>query len=107
MLQFNINRDRDPNDKSLRILLEAHFRYERMSAAKSLCLHLLTVVGVIVWLAAAWPFLLPSELQLFVLVLWGGLFFIAVWTGFEEWLWHRKVARYRDGHQAKQKQRPG
>ncbi|HEY2922459.1 MAG TPA: hypothetical protein VGK77_26050 [Candidatus Binatia bacterium] len=107
MLQFNINRDRDPHGASLRRLLEAHVTYERMSAAKKFCLHLLAVVGVVVWLGAMWPALLPPRLLESAFALWGAVLFFAVLAGVEEWLWHRKVARYRSEHQAKQEEDTG
>lgn len=44
-MQFTINSDLDPDGSSLRPLLEAHFEYERMSAAKSRYLDLLAVVA--------------------------------------------------------------
>ena len=102
MLQFTIDNDRDSHSVSLRTMLEAHVIYERMSAAKKFSLHLLAIVGVVVWVGAEWPSLLPARLLDSALALWVGLLFFAVLATLEEWLWHRKVARYRDKHQAKQ-----
>jgi len=103
MLQFTINRDLDPDGASLRRLLKAHLRYERMSKAKSLCLHLLAIVSVVVWVGAMWPSLLPAQVQVLTLALWGALLFFTIWASVEEWSWHRRVARYRSEHQVKQK----
>ena len=103
-MQFTINRDLDPDRSSLRPLLEAHCKYERMSAAKSRYLHLLAIVGVWVWLGAMWPSLLPAQVEEFVLVVWGALLLIAAWASVETWAWHRRMKRYLIEHQAKQRE---
>lgn len=102
MLRFTINSGRDPDGASLRKLLEAHLIYERMGAAKLFSLHLLAIVGVVIWLGEMWPSLLPSQVRVAALALWGCLLLIAVCAGVEEWAWHRRVERYRREHQAKQ-----
>jgi hypothetical protein len=102
-VQFTINRDLDPDGASLRPLLEAHFRYERLHAAKSRYLHLLAIVGFWVWLGAIWPSLLPAPVENFVLMLWGVLLLIAAWASVEAWAWHRKMTHYLSQHQAKHK----
>ncbi len=104
MLQFTINTDRDANDMPLRRLLEAHVVYERMAAAKRFSLHLLAIVGVVVWIGAEWPFFIPLRLLDAALALWLGLFFFAILANFEAWIWNRKVTDYRNQHQAKQKE---
>jgi hypothetical protein len=104
MLQFTVQKDLDPNSASLRRLLEAHLTYVKMSAAKSFFLHLLAVVSVAVWIAAMWPGVLPLQVLDSALALWVVLLFFAVLTSVEEWLWHRKVARYRSEHPPKQKE---
>ena len=107
MLQFTINRDRDPNSASLRRLLEAHVIYEQMVAANKFSLHLLAIVGVVIWVGAEWPAFLSPQLLDSALAIWVGLLFFAMLATVEEWLWHRKVARYRDEHQARQKEGAG
>ena len=103
MLQFTIDSELDPNGAAVRRLLEAHATYQRMSAAKRFSLHLLALVGVVVWIGAMWPALLPTKLLEYALALWGGLLLIAVLASLEEWLWQRKVARYRAERQENQK----
>ena len=104
-MQFTINRELDPDGSSLRPLLEAHDKYERVSAAKSRYLHLLAIVGVLVWLEAIWPSLLPVQLEEFVLMIWGALLLLAVWASIATWTWHRKMTHYLSEHQARQKDR--
>jgi len=104
MLQFTINRDRDPNDASLRRLLEAHAIYQRMSAAKLFSLYLLAIISAVVWMGEMWPSLLSSQARTVALALWGVLLLFAVCAGVEEWAWHRKVARYRSEHRPKQEE---
>jgi hypothetical protein len=107
MLQFTVNRELGSDEPSVRRLLEAHAVYARMSAAKRFSLHLLALVGVVVWIGAMWPALLPGNLLESALAVWGGLLFIAVLASVEEWVWHRKVARYRTEHQSNQKEGAG
>ncbi len=107
MLQFTIDTDGDPNDKSVRRLLEAHVVYERMAAAKKFSLHLLVIIGIVLWIGAEWPFFIPPRLLDAALALWLGLFFFAILANVEEWIWNRKVANYRNQQQAKQKQDTG
>lgn len=107
MLHFTINRDLNPNGASLRKLLKAHVIYERMTAAKKFSLYLLAIVGVVLWVGTMWPAFLPPRALDFALALWGGLLFLAILASVEEWLWHRRVARYRSEHQARQKEDVG
>lgn len=107
MLQFTVNRGRDPNDVALRRLLEAHVIYARMNAAKSFSLHLLAVVSAVVWFGEVWPSLLSSQVRAVALALWGVLLLFTICASVEEWVWHRKVARYRSEHQAKRKESAG
>jgi hypothetical protein len=102
MLQFTIDSELDPKSASLRKLLEAHVIYERMSAAKSFSLHLLAIVSAVVWFGEVWPSLLPSQVRAVAVALWAVLLLFAVCAGAEKWAWHRKVARYRSEHQARQ-----
>jgi hypothetical protein len=107
MLQFTIDNELDPKSASVHRLLEAHLVYQRMSAAKTFSLHLLAIVGVVVWLGEMWPVLLPSEVRVFALTLWAVLLVFTICASLEEWAWHRKVARYRSEHQARQQEGAG
>jgi hypothetical protein len=101
MLQFTVDPAREPDGASLRRLLEAHVVCERMASAKRASLHLLAVVGIVVWLGAAWPSLISAQLLDAALALWALLLFLAILATVEEWLWQRKVARYRAEQQRK------
>jgi len=107
MLQFTIHKELDPDRASVRRLLEAHLTYVRMSAAKSWFLHLLAVVSVAVWVGAMWPAVLSLPVLDSALALWVALLFFAILASIEEWLWHRKGARYRDERRAQQKEDAG
>jgi membrane protein implicated in regulation of membrane protease activity len=87
--------------------LEAHAVYERMAAAKKFALHLLAVVGVIVWLGAEWPQMLPPRVLDSALAVWAALLFFCVLGTVEEWLWHRKVSRYIDEQQQRNARKTG
>ena len=92
-MHISIDRERDPDRSKLRVLLETHEAYERMSAARSLAVHLLAVVGVMVWLGASWPMLLPGQGKAFVLALWGALLCVGILAGMKEWIWYRRLER--------------
>ena len=106
MLQFTISKGPGHDRSKLRALLEAHYAYERMSAARSFSVHLLALVSVFVWLGACWPSLLSAQAQAFAVELWGVLLFIALLAGTEEWRWYRRRARYLTEHQATQGENP-
>jgi hypothetical protein len=78
----------------LRSVLEVEFVYERMGAARSLFFHLLAIVGVLIWLEAIWPDLLPSDVRLFIIILWGTILFVALWAAVEEYFSRRRLKRY-------------
>lgn len=106
MLQFTVQRDLDPDGAAVRKLLEAHLTYTRMSAAKSLLLHLLAVVSVALWVGTMWPAVLPLTVLDSALALWLAILFFAVLASFEEWLWRRKVTRYRRERPPKMEEAP-
>ena len=72
-MEFTIDKEREPDDSILRTLLEAHMKYERTNNAKSVCLHLLAIVGILVWFEAMWPAIIPGPMETFVLTVWGAL----------------------------------
>jgi hypothetical protein len=72
-------------------MLETHIAYERMSAARSILVHLLAFMGVIIWVEAISPDLLPSEGRLFTIIIWGSFLFVAVWVAVEEYFLWRKL----------------
>ena len=91
ILEFKTDRNVDPHRSNLRGVLETQFSYERMSAARSLFVHLLAIVGGVIWLQAIWPTLLSEEVRLFILVLWAALLFSAILAAVEEHVSRRKL----------------
>jgi hypothetical protein len=65
-----------------------------MSAARSLCAHLLAVIGVALWLDEVWPGLLPAEVRIFALILGSAFFVMTLWFGVEEYFSGRKLKTY-------------
>jgi len=94
ILEVRSKKQLDPDRSQLRSFLEAQFAYERMSTARSMLAHLLAIVGVIIWVEAIWPDLLPEEPRVFTFILWGTLLFLALWVALEEFVLWRKLARY-------------
>jgi hypothetical protein len=93
MIQFSVDKNSDPDRSKLRGILEAQFTYERMVAARSCCVHLLAVTGVVIWLEVIWPDLLPSDIQFFSLTVFGGILFLVLRAAIEEVISRRKLKR--------------
>jgi hypothetical protein len=93
MLQFTIDKNRDPDRAKLRSVLEAQLACERMRAARSLIAHLLAVTGVVLWLSAMWPDLLSPQVRLFSLMVFGVALFLLLRVLIEEFAWRVKLKR--------------
>jgi hypothetical protein len=95
ILQLNFNKDNDPDGSKLREFLTDQFTYERKRAGRYFCVHLLAILGAVIWVDALWPDLLPPDARVFSLALWGGMSILTVRFVVEEYLSHRRLRRYR------------
>jgi hypothetical protein len=96
ILEVKINKGLDHDGSHLRRGLESQSAYERMHAARYMLVHLLAFVGVVIWVEAIEPDLLPRELRLFTFILWGSFLFLTIWVAIEEYvLWRRFSAHSR------------
>jgi hypothetical protein len=93
MLQFTIDPNRT-DSTAVRKMLDAHVVRERMASAKSVSLHLMAALSVIVWLGAKWPGLMPTRLLDAALAVWAAFLFVYLVAALEEWLWYKEAARY-------------
>jgi hypothetical protein len=84
MLQFTIDKTRDPAGSNLRRLLEAQLGCERMGAARSFLAHLLAITGTVIWLGTIWPNFVGPEVEIFALAAFGGFFLLAIGIVIEE-----------------------
>jgi hypothetical protein len=91
MLEFTVRAD--DSEHSMRRLLEAHRAYEHSRTARSVAVHGLALVSVVVWLGACWPGLLAADTQTCANQLWGVVFFAVLVTGVREWQWYRRLRR--------------
>jgi hypothetical protein len=89
-MEIRFDRELDPDGTKLRTFLEAHETYERLGAARSFFVHLLALVGVIIWLDAQWPDVLPRQVYESAFGLWDVFFCIAFSTSIGEWIWYRR-----------------
>jgi hypothetical protein len=94
MLGFTFDKTRDPDGEMLRSVLAAQLAYERMRAARSWFTHLLAVVGVIIWLEAIWPDLIPADVRFFTLAVFGGVLFLSIRAAIEEVVSRHRLRRY-------------
>ena len=65
-----------------------------MRSARSWFTHLLAVVGVIIWLEAIWPDLIPADIRFFTLAVFGGILFLVIRAAIEEVVSRRRLKRY-------------
>src|SRR5262245_66339814 len=93
MIQIPLDTKLDPDGSKLRVLLEAHYEYEQMSATRSFFMHLLAFASVLLWLGASWPSLLPARVQAFALALWESLFCLTDVAGMGAWNYHYWTGR--------------
>jgi hypothetical protein len=93
-LGFTIDKTRDPDVETLRSVLAAQFVHERMRATRSWFIHLLAVAGVIIWLETIWPDLVPADIRVFTLAVFGGILFLSIRAAIEEVVSRRRLKRY-------------
>ena len=66
-----------------------------MRAGRIWCVHLLAMVGGLIWFDAIWPALIPAELRDFIFILWGTLLIITLRVSVEEYISNHRLRRYR------------
>jgi hypothetical protein len=93
MLEFTVDRNRDPDGSKLQRVLEAQINCERMVAARSLVAHILAITGLVIWLEAIWPGLLAPEIRSFAVAVFGGNLILALGIGIEEFVWRVRLKR--------------
>jgi hypothetical protein len=64
-----------------------------MSTARSWFVHLLAIVGVVIWLEEIWPDMLPPDIRFFTLAIFGGILFLALRVVIEELTWRVRLKR--------------
>jgi hypothetical protein len=93
IVELRINKARDPDRSKLRALLETEFSYERMRTARILFVHLVALLGAVVWLDAVWPGLFSGDMRFFVLTVWAAAVCVALFVAMEELIWRRRLSR--------------
>jgi hypothetical protein len=94
IFEAKINKALDRDGSQLRRVLEIQSAYERMHGARYMLVHLLAFVGVIIWVEAIEPDLLPREVRLFTFILWGSFLFLTIWVAVEEYVLWRRFSAY-------------
>ena len=51
-------------------------------------------MGVIIWLEAIWPDLIPADIRFFTLAVFGGILFLSIRAAIEEVISRRRLKRY-------------
>jgi uncharacterized membrane protein len=65
LLEIKADRRRDPDGRQMRELLAAIANVERFGALRSVAFHGLAVIGVALWLAVAFPVVVPEQIRHF------------------------------------------
>ncbi len=78
--------------KKLRALIEAQFIYERMNEARLFFIHVLAVIGALVWLCICWPTLFSQDTRAFILALWSTCSLATLAVSVLQWVWYRRRA---------------
>ena len=92
IVEFKINKQLDPDSSQLSRLCEAQVAYKRMRATRFMLIHLLAFVGVVVWILAISPDLLPQRARHFTFIVWGSFLFLTISVVVEEYVLWRKLA---------------
>ena len=87
----------------LEAVLAAQMVYKRVYAGRLLLVHLLAVIGVLLWVSAAWPVLFLESTRAFILALWGTCGLAALFVSIVEWVWYRRRVRCLAEYEAAQR----
>jgi hypothetical protein len=92
--EVEMKKEVDSYGSQSRRVLDIQLAYERMHDARYMLVHLLAFVGVVIWIEAIEPDLLPREVRLFTLILWGSFLFLTIWVAIEEFVLWRRFSAY-------------
>ena len=81
--------ERDPDGRKLRSLLEAIARVDRLGAFRSFGVHILAVLGVVLWIGVAFPGDLPDGIRRYAILGFAALAFATLIAVGLEWRWQR------------------
>lgn len=87
---FPVDQEADPEGSELQESLSVYFAYERMRFIRGELVSLLAAISVGVFVAAAWPGLLPPEWRFGVEAFWALCFLCTLGTVVAEWRCYRR-----------------
>jgi DNA-binding GntR family transcriptional regulator len=80
--------------KKLQALIEAQLIYERINEARLFFVHVLAIIGALVWLCLCWPTLFSQHTRAFILALWSTCGLATLAVSLCQWVWrHRRTLR--------------
>jgi hypothetical protein len=78
--------------KKLQALVDAQLTYERVNEARLFFVHVLAIIGALVWLCLGWPALFSQSARAFILALWGTCSFATLAVSVHQWVWRQRRA---------------
>ena len=76
--------------KKLEALVATQLMYERLNEARLFCVHVLAIIGALVWLCLGWPVLFSQHARAFILALWSTCGLATLGVSICQWVWHHR-----------------
>lgn len=86
-----VDRQRDPQGTAIRACLQSHDAYQRWRDLREHMASVTLGLGVLVWIEAAWPRVLPRMLHQLLLIVWASLFAIMLGMHLRERYWREQL----------------
>ncbi len=86
--------DRDPDGSRLSEVIAAHACYNRLRGWRHRSVHVLALLGAVVWLGAFWPQLVPPRYEEVAIDTWPLGLAVTFAIGARELYWYRRRAAY-------------
>jgi hypothetical protein len=93
--------------EKLQALIEAQLLYERMNETRLFLVHVLALMGALLWLCLYWPPLFSQSTQAFILALWGTCGLATLAVSLWQRSWHHRRADCLAEYEAKQREEAG
>ena len=93
--------------EKLHALLAAQLLYERMNETRLFLVHVLALMGALLWLCLCWPPLFSQSTQAFLCTLWGACGLVTLAVSLWQLSWHHRRADRLAEYEAKQREEAG
>lgn len=98
--RFSFHVRPDARQGDLTAMIAAHLMYERMIAARVFLVHVLAVIGLLLWAEAMWPPHFSDQTRAVTGALWGTCSLLTLGVVTLEWFWRRTREHRLDEYQS-------